>query len=116
MDHELTHLELAEKEGAPVLDDGGRPKLKMRLHDYEFGWFTEVAERHKENAIEVQQARALIDGDGQVYFPFLADEMSRADVGGLKASITTLGRAMKESGFTASVSVGGGPYIPVGGG
>jgi hypothetical protein len=57
LDHELTHLELARTpEGEVRLDDAGRPKLKMRLHDMVIGGFYEVIRRHGEDvAFEGQQ-------------------------------------------------------------
>jgi hypothetical protein len=41
LDHELTHLDLCydKKTGKLVRDDISRPKLKIRLHDRQFGWF-----------------------------------------------------------------------------
>lgn len=58
-DHELNHLELRfDKEGTLKTDDCGRPKLKMRLHDWELGGFAVVADRHKGAALEVQGFRA----------------------------------------------------------
>lgn len=62
IDHELTHLELVcdKKTGKPVLHpETGRPKLRLRKHDYQFGWFTEVAQRHGVHSVEVQQAGKL---------------------------------------------------------
>jgi hypothetical protein len=57
LDHELTHIELViDDEGKPKADDLGRPKLRIRLHDFEAGWFHEVAERHGKQSQEVQQA------------------------------------------------------------
>lgn len=47
LDHELCHLEIGE--GA---DDLGRPKLKMRHHDWELTGFAAVVERHGENSVE----------------------------------------------------------------
>lgn len=61
-DHELTHLELAGE-----TDDLGRPKLKIRQHDFQVGWFHEVAERHGSSSIEVQQAQQFADEHGQLY-------------------------------------------------
>ena len=70
IDHELTHLEIAidKKVGVPVYDDAGRPKLKLRPHDFEVGWFDEVAERHPDFAIETKQA-AILARQRQLYFP-----------------------------------------------
>lgn len=76
IDHELTHLEVKteEEEGAkdpvPVYDALGRPKLVMRKHDHQFGWFDEVAKRHGEASPEVRQARVLMEKSGQLYFDF----------------------------------------------
>lgn len=72
VDHELMHLEHAEEEktGKPRYDSLGRPKLRMRKHDHQMGWFDAVAARHKEASIEVRQARQLIATTGQLYFDF----------------------------------------------
>lgn len=72
LDHELTHLmpEIDSETGATKQDSLGRMKLKIRKHDHQIGWFTEVAERHGENSPELQQVAALINGGGQMYFDF----------------------------------------------
>lgn len=77
LDHELTHLELVGE-----ADDGGRPKLRMRLHDYEAGWFVEVAERHREASQERQQAATMFTAHGQALFPFAS--VSEATVSAVK--------------------------------
>ena len=72
IDHELTHLELAlhPRTGEIQLDDVGRVKLRLRPHDFQVGWFDEVAERHGNESFEVLQAARLIaDGYRQMYFP-----------------------------------------------
>jgi hypothetical protein len=67
-DHELTHVELVlDKDGAVVRDDLGRPKLKARKHDQQYGWFNEVAKRHGKASFEVKQLQAatqlaVVDG------------------------------------------------------
>lgn len=72
IDHELAHLLLCrDEEGAALFDDHDRPKLKMRKHDYQFGWFTEIARRHGQNSVEVTQAKILWQEDGQSFFPTL---------------------------------------------
>lgn len=76
IDHELTHLEIKtdEEEGVddpvPIFDALGRPKLLMRRHDHQFGWFDEVAKRHGQASPEVRQARVLMETSGQLYFDF----------------------------------------------
>lgn len=74
LDHELTHLQVvgdpngvvwADPEGrlmlAPRFDDLGRPKLKLRLHDYKVEGFREVVVRHREWSIERLQVAASKD-------------------------------------------------------
>lgn len=53
LDHELEHLTLVvDDAGAVEKDDAGRPKLKMRLHDYQLGGFESVLERHRAASAE----------------------------------------------------------------
>lgn len=72
LDHELYHLVVAlDRDKRPKADGEGRPVLKLRKHDREFGWFDEIARRHGEHSGEIQQARALLsNGGGQLYFNF----------------------------------------------
>lgn len=73
IDHELYHVELKrDRHNKVKLDPYGRPQIKMRLHDFEAGWFHEIARRHGKNSGEVQQARALMGEHGQLYFEFAA--------------------------------------------
>lgn len=67
LDHELTHLGV--KSG--VVDDMGRPKLKMRHHDFETGWFAAVAARNGEHSPERIQAKRIMDSAGQYFWPAL---------------------------------------------
>lgn len=58
MDHELYHLAVCpddENEGAILLDDCNRPKLKMRMHDFVIGGFSQIIDRHGVNAVEAKQ-------------------------------------------------------------
>ena len=58
LDHELQHLEVAlDRDGRLKRDDWGRPKLKVRLHDWELGGFADVAVRHGAAAQEVRGFR-----------------------------------------------------------
>jgi hypothetical protein len=50
-----------------VLD---RPKLTLRRHDFQAGWFHEIAQRHGEASPEVRSAKQLMAGTGQLYFDF----------------------------------------------
>lgn len=71
IDHELYHLLPAKDKNQKFKsDDQGRPVLKMRKHDREYGWFDEIARRHGDNSCEIRQARALVATSGQLYFHF----------------------------------------------
>lgn len=80
LDHELTHLEVigqlevVDGQDEPVFvadrDTSDRPRLRLRHHDREFGWFDEIARRHGDASLEVRQARELFEDErGQVYLP-----------------------------------------------
>ena len=62
IDHELRHLVLSKskKTGQVQRDDLDRPRLKIRMHDFEFGWFARTAELYGEDSYEVSQAREII--------------------------------------------------------
>ena len=64
LDHELHHLCATNK-----VDDLGRPIIKLRKHDYQFGWFTVIAERHGVHSQERKQAASIMEIAGQFYFP-----------------------------------------------
>lgn len=76
MDHELEHLDRViskdteDSPAAPAFDSIGRPKLAMRRHDHQFGWFDDVARRHGEHSPEMRQAKALVANTAQLYFDF----------------------------------------------
>jgi len=69
LDHELEHLIVDEDK----LDDAGRPKLKMKPHDWSVEGFDEVAKRQGENSIEVQGAAALRERFAQMLLQFPGD-------------------------------------------
>jgi hypothetical protein len=73
LDHELHHLIVSVKDGEIQWDAQERPKLKMRKHDAQFGWFHEIAKRHGKASIEVMQAHRLATEYGQLYFKGLLD-------------------------------------------
>ena len=74
IDHELEHLEVQYEEGEVKIDDLGRPKLKIKKHDWQMGWFDVIARRHGESSPEVRQASELMAKNGQLYFGFAADD------------------------------------------
>lgn len=62
IDHELEHLErvLDEETERPKFDSLDRPKLRLRRHDHQLGWFDSVAARHGEASMEMRQAKQLM--------------------------------------------------------
>lgn len=80
IDHELTHLERCtdDESGDLKFDVLDRPKLAMRKHDHQFGWFDEVAQRHGQASAEVRQARKLMESSGQLYFDFEVTKQAQA--------------------------------------
>lgn len=95
LDHELHHLHACwdEEKSLPVLDSVSRPKLKMRKHDHQFGWFDEVASRHGRNSIEVMQATALVEATGQLYWDFEAPRRGVAKLESVKRAPAEAGAA-----------------------
>ena len=78
LDHEISHFLVARNlEGEAIYDDCGRPKLKMRLHDFQAGWFHDIAARHGAASAEMTQAALLFQECGQVYFPLAGVEGKR---------------------------------------
>lgn len=72
LDHEIEHIELQiGKKGRVKLDCCRRPKVKMRLHDVDFGWFKVIAERHGAASMECKQASDLYIGGAQTFFAFI---------------------------------------------
>lgn len=70
LDHELYHIAVkTNKAGAVIRDDLNRPKLRMRHHDVQFGWFKEVAKRNGPYSQEQIQAKQLMDDHGQFFWP-----------------------------------------------
>lgn len=76
VDHELTHLtrviaEATDEEPEhPKCDSIGRPKLAMRQHDHQLGWFDDIARRHGDASPEMRQAKQLLESTQQLYFDF----------------------------------------------
>lgn len=80
LDHELEHLELVrDREGQVKADDQGRPKLKLRLHDWQLGGFESIAKRHGPAAPEVTAYRAAHERYYQCLFAW-SDDMAEEPV------------------------------------
>ncbi len=74
LDHELQHIGIMrDKDDNIKTDDLNRPRLHCKKHDYQFGWFTCIAERHGLASPEVVQAKMLWDENGQAFFPMLME-------------------------------------------
>lgn len=71
LDHELHHIAAKPQEGGFATDSNGRPVIKLRNHDDEFGWFRVIAERHGRHSLEYELAAHLMDDAGQYYWPEL---------------------------------------------
>ena len=84
IDHELTHLQVkwqtppeTDEEtghvggGLPETDDWNRPKLEIRLHDFQLGGFHSVVQRHGTKAFEMQLINETLDEGGQYLLPYL---------------------------------------------
>jgi hypothetical protein len=65
LDHEITHLEFVIEDNIVKTDDQGRPKLRLRLHDYTVEGFRTIARRYGDDAPEVIAARAFEKDYGQ---------------------------------------------------
>lgn len=72
IDHEINHLDrvVDEETELPKSDAVDRPKLRIRKHDHQFGWFDIVAQRHGDDSPEVRQAQQLMAATGQLYLDF----------------------------------------------
>lgn len=77
LDHELHHISVkCDKNGNVKFDDLGRPCIKLRKHDVEVGWFKCIADRHGSASVEQKQAKAIMDSQGQFYWPGIAPTMT----------------------------------------
>lgn len=76
LDHELYHLiPTKEDEGEGYkLDEAKRPKITMRPHTIQVGWFQEIAERRGEASPEIVQAKKLMKQYRDVFWPFMDNQ------------------------------------------
>ena len=74
LDHELHHFAIKlDKSKRPMFDDLGRPVITLRPHDFEFGWFKVIAERHGIASQERAQAKVMMDNAGQCFWPGIVE-------------------------------------------
>lgn len=78
--HELLHVQV-ELEGSqsvnpPIVktDDYGRPKVKLRPHDWEVGGFTAIVDWYGDDAIEKQIVTSINERLSQMVLPFMDSE------------------------------------------
>jgi hypothetical protein len=117
IDHELEHIQIKfDKHGAPVMDDLHRPKLKMKKHDHQFGWFDIIAKRHGSDSIEVNQFRELCeDESGQFYLPFLQLDTAKAELpDAIRQSVSRFKKILGP-GNSATIKVAGQEPVTVNG-
>lgn len=69
LDHELHHITVKVDDRGIVTDDLQRPVIQLRKHDYEFGFFNVIAQRHGAASLERQAAKKMMDDAGQFYWP-----------------------------------------------
>jgi hypothetical protein len=82
IDHECHHFELVkDKYGGVRTDDLGRPKLRIRRHDWELGGFDVIARRRGSLAPEVQVAAKIKRRLEQLEIDWTAAELSASGVG-----------------------------------
>lgn len=69
LDHELHHASVVIDKRGVVKDDLGRPKIKLRKHDFEVGWFKVIAQRHGMHSQERLQAAQVMNDMGDYFWP-----------------------------------------------
>jgi hypothetical protein len=108
LDHELEHFQLkTDRNKNPTFDDLHRPKLRLKKHDFQVGWFHNIAQRHGLAAIETKQFRGLCMNEitGQIYLPFI-DVNSGLLSEKAVAAIKKLSDMAGESGGSVTISSG----------
>lgn len=124
VDHELYHAmpvvletriegEGADAKEVPVFDydTAGRPKIAMRRHDIEVGWFIRMVQKHGDASMEKQQAREIADQYGNLLFDFEAprtrgnrrmekavEGLAKAAGPGMSVTITSEGKSTTIAG------------------
>lgn len=69
LDHEIQHFEAVMSDDTVALDGNDRPKVRMRKHDVQLGFFSVIAKRHGEHSQEVIQARMLVEHTRDTFLP-----------------------------------------------
>jgi hypothetical protein len=100
LDHELYHFAVNIKHGAVQTDSHRRPKMWMRKHDFQAGWFSAVAQRYGPASGECEQAKQVWDEYGQAFWPDLCG-------GSLKKAAGDFVELLKKGGGSVSIHSGG---------
>lgn len=69
LDHELQHFEAVMQDDTVALDGNDRPRIRLRKHDVQLGFFSVIAQRHGEHSQEVIACRAMIENAATVFLP-----------------------------------------------
>lgn len=72
--HELLHIDVTTVPGRdtePVTDDYGRPKVKLRLHDWEVGGFSQIVDWYGDDAVEKRIVNDINERLSQMVLPFM---------------------------------------------
>lgn len=79
IDHELEHLELQVGDDGLKRDDLDRPRLRIRKHDHQFGWFDSIVRRHGRDSIEFQQYEQFHEFSyTQLWLPGIEEPIGKA--------------------------------------
>ena len=95
LDHELTHIRVMND-----VDALRRPKIKMRKHDFEVGWFASVAQRHGDASGEIQQAKQVVAQFGQQFFPWME---SKPHGDSVESAVKQFRNIVKNAGATVTI-------------
>lgn len=72
--HELYHIEVKPEAGNDPgkvqVDEYGRPKIKLRAHDWELGGFREIVEWYGDDAVEKRIINTITEDLAQMTLPF----------------------------------------------
>lgn len=98
LDHELHHVTVKVDLRGVVRDDLGRPKLKLRKHDVQLGWFSAIAARHGNAAEERIQAKRLADNYGQYFWPDIFGKSNEEQLAGTSVTIKAGDKSVTVSG------------------
>jgi hypothetical protein len=93
LDHELHHISIKTSKRVYLFDDLGRPKIKLRKHDVEVGWFACIADRHGAASQEQIQAAAIMEKTGQYFWPGLIDGGGQKAIEDTTVTLSAAGHA-----------------------